>query len=132
MESQGFENIAACRACLTKFQGASRTAVRANAGIIEIESLSVCQFASDYGNMYFSEKNVGPLFSLQARVVAGDTLGKHVIAISGFQHVQRLLLSRILKESAQEVLAIVGRIETPHDMPLAQRFLVCDALRQHR
>jgi hypothetical protein len=40
------------------------------------------------------------LFFLETRVIARDALCEHVIPISRFQHVQRLLLSRLLIEGA--------------------------------
>src|ERR1700738_1618590 len=72
------------------------------------------------------------LFSLEAGVVGADALCEHVIPISRLNHVQRLFLSRILKESAQEIIAVVGCIETSDDCPLAQGLGVGDARRQRR
>src|SRR5258708_640565 len=57
-----------------------------------------------------TEEN-GAIF-LEARVVGRDALCKHEIPISRLEPVQRHFLSRVLKERASEVLAVIGRIET--------------------
>jgi hypothetical protein len=72
------------------------------------------------------------LFSLEARVVAGDALCEHKIPISRFEHVQRHFLSRVLKERASGILAVIGRIETSDDVPPAQGCCVGDVRRQRR
>jgi hypothetical protein len=60
------------------------------------------------------------LFFLEARVVGRDALSEHEIPISRLEHVQRHFLSRVFKESASGILAVIRRIETSDDVPLAQ------------
>jgi hypothetical protein len=52
--------------------------------------------------------NPSALFFLEARIVAGDALCEHKIPISQFEHVQRHFLSRVLKERASGIFAVIG------------------------
>jgi hypothetical protein len=72
------------------------------------------------------------LFFLEARIVAGDALCEHEIPISRLEHVQRHFLSRVLKERASGILAVIGCIESSHDVPLAQGRFVGKVRRQRR
>jgi hypothetical protein len=61
--------------------------------------------------------------SLEARVLAIDKPYNHVIPISRLEYVQRLSLLLTLERSTQEIIAIIGYIETPTACYLRKGFL---------